>query len=124
MSGQNSGWTFIVEREPTSLIIFLGLHRRRITLEQKQFCDDPFFPPHSCCTHHIQQSTGAQWEFNSKPVELYHQVSQPMLPELLLQEHLCLPICSNACTQLLVVSSSRCPSPGHLLLVSTPVEIL
>ncbi len=61
---------------------------------------------------------------NWKPVEWYQQVSQPMLLELLLQEHLCHVFCSDACIRLLIVSSSICPSPGHLLLARALVGIL
>jgi hypothetical protein len=42
-----------------------------------------------------------------------------MLPELFLQVLLCLVVCFNACIRPMIVSSSRCPGPGHLLLVST-----
>jgi len=109
------------ERTNFSLIFFW---RRRITPEQQQFCNDLSIPPRSRCPLHCQQSTDAQWGFYWIPIEWYQQVSLPMPLELLLQEHLCLVVCSNVCTQLLIASSSRCPGPGHSLPVSVLVKIL
>ncbi len=106
---QNSGW-MLTEREPTS---------GAAAMMQWPLLSSTFMlsPPHltiNRCTMGILLNT--HWMVSAG--KSFHACWT-----VLLQEHLCLVICFDACIWPLTASSSRCPSPGHLLLVSVLVEI-